>query len=61
MADKSYPIKKFFTALFKFLPVSLPLQFLDDKTSFWQEVRVMLVSPILPFTRAGIRQMRKKL
>jgi lycopene beta-cyclase len=61
MATKSYPIKKFFTALFKFLPVNLPLQFLDDKTTFFQELRVMLVSPILPFTWAGISQLLKKL
>jgi lycopene beta-cyclase len=61
MASRSYAIKKFFTLLFQRLPSQLPLRFLDEDTSFLQEVRVMSVGPISPFVKAMARQIFKHL
>lgn len=43
---------KIFEILFKKHPVQRILRFLDDETSFWEDLQIMSSVPILPFVKA---------
>jgi lycopene beta-cyclase len=46
-----------FSALFGRLPASLVFRFLDEKSTIWEEIRLMMQVPRLPFIFAAIKQL----
>jgi lycopene beta-cyclase len=51
------PGSKFFTMLFSQLPATLVFSFLDEDTTFAEDLRLLSAPPTLPFTRAAFLQM----
>lgn len=48
-----------FSSLFKAVPPEQILVFLDNESSLKQELKIMTSLPLLPFLKAGIKQLRK--
>ncbi|MCE2823125.1 MAG: lycopene cyclase family protein [Bacteroidota bacterium] len=51
------PGSRFFTMLFSKLPATLVFSFLDEDTTFAEDVRLLSAPPTLPFTHAAFLQM----
>jgi lycopene beta-cyclase len=51
------PGSRFFTLLFNKLPATLVFSFLDEDTTFAEDVRLLSAPPTLPFTYAAFLQM----
>jgi len=59
LGDGLYPGKEVFSDLFRDQPASLIFRFLDEDTSWGEDIRVMGTPPSLPFLRAVGRQLPK--
>jgi lycopene beta-cyclase len=50
------PGSRFFTMLFSKLPATLVFRFLDEDSTFAEDLRLLSAPPTLPFTRAAFLQ-----
>ena len=60
LATHKYEGWKIFSGLFKKLPASLVLKFLNEESSFWDDLRIMNASDKVSFTKAGIEELLGK-
>ena len=60
LQTKKYPADRVFTELFRNNPTALVLKFLDEETSFAEDLRVMRSVPPLPFGKAVAASLGRK-
>ncbi len=60
LLKKSHPADDVFTALFSQNPTAMVLKFLDEETSFAEDLQIMKTVPLAPFTTAAINTALKK-
>ncbi len=60
MREGRYPAWKVFRQMFKKHPVDRVFRFLDEKSSFWEELQIMHSVPSLPFVQAFFRNQYRK-
>lgn len=61
LRTKKHPAADVFSYLFKENNASQVLKFLDEETSFTEDLRIMQTVPIAPFTKAALQTLLKKL
>lgn len=49
--------KEIFATIFKNREIETILAFLGNESSVWEDIKVMRCLPILPFLKAGIKQL----
>ncbi|MBO0938673.1 lycopene cyclase [Fibrella sp. HMF5335] len=61
LQNNRHPADDIFTHLYQRNPPEDILRFLDEDTSFWEDIRIMNSVPIAPFIAGAIDVMRKKI
>lgn len=56
LKDQAVPGSQFFSQLFQELPANLVFRFLDEDSTFADEIRLMRVPPTWPFLKTAIKQ-----
>lgn len=56
LRDRLFPGAGFFTRLFVKLPASLVFRFLDEDSTFAEDIRLLGAPPVRPFLKAAFRQ-----
>jgi len=57
LSEKKLPASEIFTQMFSKLPPSLPLKFLNESTSIFEELRVISVFNKILFTKAAFKEL----
>lgn len=60
LESKKHPADDVFTSLFKNNPTEKVLKFLDEDTTFAEDLRIMRSVPMLPFSKAALKILLKK-
>jgi lycopene beta-cyclase len=61
LQSKKHPADEVFTSLFRGNKTSQVLKFLDEETSIKEDLHIMKTVPLVPFTKAAIEEVFKKL
>ena len=61
MKEKRIPQDEIFTALFKNNKASRVLEFLNEETTLWQDIKLMNTVPKLPFIKSAVVEIKKLL